>query len=116
MRQAGVIAAAGILALEEGIERLAEDHAKASRLATGLAELGLPVDLGQVQTNMVFLHLPAADSARMCDHLRLNNILVSGRGTLRLVTHRDVSNGDIDTVLAAMGSFRGSRQTDSPQG
>ncbi|HZV80888.1 MAG TPA: low-specificity L-threonine aldolase [Geobacteraceae bacterium] len=105
MRQAGVLAAAGILALGEGIDRLSDDHANARRLAAGLAELGLPVDPGQVQTNMVFLRLQPAESARLSDHLRRSSILVSGRDVLRLVTHRDVSAGDIDTVLAAIRAF-----------
>jgi len=106
MRQAGILAAAGIVALEEGIERLEEDHANARRLANGLAELGLPADPFEVQTNMVFLHLPQAKSARLVEHLRRRNILVSGRDTLRLVTHRDVSAEDIDTVIASCGEFQ----------
>jgi threonine aldolase len=106
MRQAGIIAAAGIIALEEGMERLAEDHANARRLAEGLAELGLPVDPATVQTNMVFLHLPQEECAELTLCLRVRNILVSGRGCLRLVTHRDVSAEDIETVIAACGEFR----------
>jgi len=105
MRQAGVIAAAGIVALEEGIGRLEQDHANARRLAEGLAKLGLPVDPSEVQTNMVFLHLPPAETERLVEHLRRCNILVSGREALRLVTHRDVSTDDIGTVLAAVRGF-----------
>ncbi len=105
MRQAGVLAAAGILALEEGMGRLAEDHGNARRLSAGLADLGLPVSPGEVQTNMVFLHLPPAEAGRLCAHLRQHNILIAGRDSLRLVTHRDVSRDDIDTVLAAIGEF-----------
>jgi len=105
MRQAGILAAAGIVALEEGIERLANDHANARRLAKGLAEMGLPVDPSEVQTNMVFLRLPPAEAGRLVEHLRRCNILVSGREALRLVTHRDVSAEDIDTVLAAVRGF-----------
>jgi threonine aldolase len=109
MRQAGIIAAAGIIALEEGLERLAEDHANARRLAEGLAELGLPVDPATVQTNMVFLNLPQEECAELTLCLRVRNILVSGRGCLRLVTHRDVSAEDIETVIAACGEFRRSK-------
>jgi len=105
MRQAGILAAAGIVALEEGMGRLEEDHANARRLAEGLAELGLPVDPSEVQTNMVFLRLPPAEAGRLVEHLRRCNILVSGREALRLVTHRDVSTADIDTVLAAVRGF-----------
>jgi len=105
MRQAGILAAAGIVALEEGIERLEEDHANARRLAEGLAELGLPVDPSEVQTNMVFLCLPQSESKRLVSHLCQRGILVFGREEIRLVTHRDVSAEDIDTVLAAVRSY-----------
>ncbi len=105
MRQAGILAAAGIVALEEGMGRLEQDHANARRLAQGLADLGLPVDPSGVQTNMVFLHLPAAETARLVEHLRRRTILVSGRDTLRLVTHRDVSAADIEAVIAACGEW-----------
>jgi threonine aldolase len=53
MRQAGIVAAAGVYALEHNIERLADDHARARRLAEGLSEAGVPVDLEQVETNFV---------------------------------------------------------------
>ena len=105
MRQAGIIAAAGVIALEEGLERLAEDHANARRLAKGLAGLGLLVDLDEVQTNMVFLRLLPEECTELALCLRLRNILVSGRECLRLVTHRDVSAEDIETVIAACGEF-----------
>src|SRR2546421_2291041 len=55
MRQAGIVAAAGLYALDHHVERLADDHARARRLAEGLAEAGLPVDLEQVETNFVQL-------------------------------------------------------------
>src|SRR2546430_4296939 len=57
MRQAGIVAAAGVYALEHNPERLADDHAPARRLAEGLADAGLPVDLEQVQTNFVQLNV-----------------------------------------------------------
>lgn len=106
MRQAGILAAAGIAALEEGIERLAKDHAKAKRLAQGLAQLGLPVNPDEVQTNMVFLQLPPATTDQLSLSLKQRGILVSGRGSIRLVTHRDVSTADIDTVIAACAAFK----------
>ena len=55
MRQAGIVAAAGVYAFDHHIERLAEDHARAKRLAEGLAEAGLPVDVDEVETNFVQL-------------------------------------------------------------
>jgi threonine aldolase len=106
MRQAGILAAAGLLALEEGGERLAEDHANARRLATGLAEMGLPVDPAAVQTNMVFVPLPPTTATELAAFLRESGILVAGREALRLVTHRDVTAPDIDRVIAAWGEFR----------
>ncbi len=59
MRQAGIVAAAGLYALDHHVERLADDHEHARRLAHGLAEAGLPVDLGQVETNFVFVDVGA---------------------------------------------------------
>ena len=106
MRQAGILAAAGLLALEEGMEQLAQDHDNARRLATGLAELGLPVDPAAVQTNMVFVPLPPSTAAELTAFLRERGILVAGREALRLVTHRDVTAPDIDRVIAAWGEFR----------
>ncbi len=105
MRQAGIVAAAGIVALEEGIERLATDHVNALRLAEGLAGLGLPVDPAGVQTNMAFVRLPAKERERLSRFLTERNILVSGRDAIRLVTHRNVSARDIETVIAACGDF-----------
>ena len=64
MRQAGIVAAAGVYALEHHVERLAEDHARARRLADGWHEAGLPVDLEQVETNFVQLDLGGARSGR----------------------------------------------------
>lgn len=105
MRQAGVVAAAGIVALEEGIDRLAGDHRNARRLAAGLAAAGLPVAPAAVQTNMVFLCLAAPERERFASFLRERGVLVSGRDTIRLVTHRDVSADDIETVIAAGRAF-----------
>jgi threonine aldolase len=106
MRQAGIIASAGIIALEEGMARLAEDHEHARRLAGGLAALGLPVDPAGVQTNMIFVPLPPDVAADLTAFLRDRGILVAGREALRLVTHRDVSAPDIDRVIAAWEEFR----------
>jgi threonine aldolase len=105
MRQAGILAAAGLVALEEGMARLAEDHAHAARLADGLAGMGLAVDQARVQTNMVFVHLPAGERQGLTAFLAERGILVSGRDSLRLVTHRDVSAEDMDTVLAAVRQY-----------
>jgi threonine aldolase len=103
MRQVGVLAAAGLYALEHNVERLAEDHANATLLARGLAEAGLKVD--PVQTNMVFAALPAESVAPLARHLETQGVkaLVSPR--LRLVTHLDVGRAEIERAVGIFGSF-----------
>jgi len=106
MRQAGILAAAGIVALTSGVERLAEDHANATRLAEGLAETGVPgIDPAAVQTNMVFLSLDEEKKAGLTAHLAEKGILVAGRETIRIVTHCDVTEDDIRQVIRACGEF-----------
>jgi len=106
MRQAGILAAAGVVALEHNVERLAQDHANADRLAAGLAGIEeLAVDPAGAQTNMVFVDLPRERSAALVDYLRERGVLVIGRGRLRLVTHLDVTRNAIDRAVAAFKSF-----------
>jgi len=106
MRQAGVLAAAGIIALQEGVERLAEDHANARQLAEGLAEIPeLAVDPAAVQTNMVFLSPPPPLVAPLTDYLKERGILIAGRESIRLVTHRDVTAAQILTAITAFRRF-----------
>ena len=95
MRQAGVIAAAGLYSLENNVERLAEDHANAERLAKGLREAGLDVE--GPYTNMVFVKVPSG----MEDHLNKNGIKVLKGPRLRLVTHLDVDAAGIERALDA---------------
>jgi threonine aldolase len=103
MRQAGVLAAAGLIALEESPKGLAADHANAKRLAEGLAELpGVRIDPGKVATNIVIFDVQdtgqTADA--ICDQMRARHVLISGFGTaIRAVTHYDVSSADIETAL-----------------
>jgi threonine aldolase len=101
MRQAGVLAAAGLYALEHNIERLAEDHANAERLAQGLGALGLPV---QQHTNMVFLTPPTERVARLVEALRAQGVLVLPGARMRLVTHLDVDARGIERALAAFAN------------
>jgi threonine aldolase len=103
MRQAGLIAAAGLHALEHNVARLAEDHANAARLAGGLREAGFEVE--GPYTNMLFVKAPAG----FADHMVNNEILVLGGPRMRLVTHLDVSAAGIDRALAAARSFRAAR-------
>lgn len=111
MRQVGVLAAAARVALRTGVERLAEDHANARRLAEGLAELSdEAVDLSAVQTNMVYLNLgPFGMRAEDVSELLLKeSILTFGAGSsMRLVTHRDVSAGQVDVALKTIQKVLG---------
>jgi threonine aldolase len=100
MRQAGVLAAAGLHALENNVDRLAEDHANAERLARGLRDAGYEVETPQ--TNMVFVKVPPG----FADHLVNNEILVLAGPRLRLVTHLDVDAVAIERTLSAVRSFR----------
>lgn len=106
MRQAGILAAAGIVALQNQVARLEEDHANAQLLAEGLAGIDeLEVDLAAVQTNMVFVKLESARSAALTDHLKNRGILVSRGEVMRLVTHLDTTAEDIKTVTATVRDF-----------
>ncbi len=106
MRQAGVLAAAGIHALENNVERLAEDHRNAGELAAGLSGVdGLDVDMDAVQTNMVFVTMNPERQARLLDYLKERGILAGGYGQLRLVTHHDFDAADIPAVIAAFKAF-----------
>ena len=101
MRQVGVLAATGIVALKSTVQRLADDHANARRLADGLRSIpGIVLETEKPETNMVYFHLaPAAKvtPAEMLDQLKQRGILAD----LRLVTHYWVSAADVDRVLAA---------------
>ncbi len=100
MRQAGVLAAAGLVALETMPQRLHEDHARARRLAEGLdGHPGLALDLASVQTNMVYLRVadPAAFAERCGEHgVRFNPV---GPDRVRLVLHHQVSDEDVEEAL-----------------
>lgn len=102
MRQCGILAAAGLYALEHNVDRLAEDHENAAHLAQHLRELpGVSVDESLVQTNMVFLSLQGHDPKQVADFLKTRGILVFPSSTMRLVTHLDIHKGDLLTVVKA---------------
>ncbi|HZZ94507.1 MAG TPA: low-specificity L-threonine aldolase [Usitatibacter sp.] len=103
MRQAGILAAAGLHALEHNVERLAEDHANAERLAKGLAATGLKVE--PVQTNMVFASIPRESVAPLKAHLESQGIVALVGPRIRLVTHLDVDAAGINRAVAAFASF-----------
>jgi threonine aldolase len=106
MRQVGVLAAAGIVALERMVDRLAEDHANARRLGEGLAKLpGLRVDLASVQTNIVIVRVergPAATAELVAGcAARKIKVHAMGPAAIRCVTHKDVDADDISRTLEA---------------
>ncbi len=106
MRQAGILAAAALVALETMVDRLAEDHANAHALAEGLAEIpGIEIDLKRVQTNIVIFAVrsPRVDAAAFVRGLAGRGVLAHqiSPDSIRLVTHKDVSREDITAALSA---------------
>ena len=103
MRQAGVLAAAGLVALEESPKQLPEDHANAKRLAEGVAELpGVKIDPEKVITNIVIFDVAETGQTAdaICAQLRERSVLASGFGSsIRMVTHCDVAREDIEKAL-----------------
>ena len=109
MRQAGVIAAAGLVAMQQMIDRLAEDHANARRLAEGLVKLsGVSLDLATVQTNIVIFRVrrpaDAEELTRGC-LARKVKIHAIGPTAIRCVTHKDVDAEDIARALDAFAEI-----------
>ncbi len=106
MRQAGIIAAAGLYALEHHVERLSVDHDNAQRLAQGLANLrGTDIDPKRVETNLVFFHLKPESgwsAPGFAQAVREHGVEIGAFGPtlIRAVTHLDVSREDIDAALA----------------
>jgi threonine aldolase len=104
MRQAGVLAAAGIVALDEMVERLADDHANARKLAEGLAEMpGISIDANQIHTNIVYFGVNRKDMTveELVKRLDDNGarMLPVGTGRIRAVTHYHITAEDIDYTL-----------------
>jgi len=112
MRQAGIIAAAGLVALEQELPRLYEDHKKATRVAEVLAELpGVRPDLATVQTNMILFELQREDmtASQLCERLAEYDIIAAARSEvqIRFVLHRDVSLDDTEQVCIALEKVLG---------
>jgi threonine aldolase len=104
MRQAGILAAAGIVALNEMVDRLADDHANARKLAEGLSAIdGLLVDLEHIKSNIVFFTITRADLTpqELTGRLKAEGVLVGPKAPdqIRAVTHYQVSSDDIDHAL-----------------
>lgn len=107
LRQAGVLAAAGIVGITEMVERLADDHANAAALAQGLAQIdGIEIDPATVETNIVFFTLthPEITPVQLAQGLRSRNVLINASAArrMRAVTNYHVTREDVDTVLAAI--------------
>jgi threonine aldolase len=104
MRQAGIVAAAGVYALDHNVERLADDHVRARRLAEGLVAAGVPVDLDRVETNFVQVNvgelgLDGSDGLARLAEAGVGFSATPHRGVLRAVTHLDIDDDDIDQAI-----------------
>jgi threonine aldolase len=112
MRQAGVLAAAGLVALHDGVTRLSEDHRRARRLAEGLGRVpGVTIDLATVQTNIVRFDIAGLGytTGAFADRMRQRGVKVSGGAApsgVRMVVHRHIDDEAIDQALAAAGELR----------
>ena len=107
MRQAGILAAAGMIALRDGVERLKDDHEHAARLASALESIsGVTVRPGWTQTNMVWLDFDTAAGDALREYASGHGALISSYGTsCRIVTHRDVSSDDVDVLSKIIRDF-----------
>jgi threonine aldolase len=109
MRQVGILAAAGLIALEESPKRLHIDHENARRLAEGVANLrGVAIDAEKVQTNIVIFDVSATGktSAEICDGLKKDEIYAIPFGArVRMVTHCDVSREDIEKTINSLAKI-----------
>jgi len=104
MRQAGIVAAAALHALDHHIDRLADDHALARRFADGIA--GLPgIAVEPPQSNIVFAELKSERAAGLIPHLQSRGVLATGLHRLRFVTHLDVDAAGVDRAVAAMREY-----------
>ena len=107
MRQAGILAAAGIFALSNNIQRLEKDHENALTLARGLSEINnIQIDLQTVQTNIIFADIKA-DMDALCNFLKKKGIIIDKSNNLRLVTPLDISTKNIEVAIKAFKAFFG---------
>ncbi len=104
MRQAGILAACGLYALDNNIARLSQDHDRAKRLAEGLSEIdGLPV---RCETNMVYIEPKAQHHEALYQYTLENNLLIGKQGLpVRLVTHLDLDDSGVDRAVSIIRSF-----------
>lgn len=108
MRQAGVLAAAGLFALENNVDRIAEDHHLAQHLADKLNQFdAVEILYGGAQTNMVFFRLIDRDPEEFESFARNNGVLFTGRGMVRMVAHKDVSTAEVNDAVDRLAGFLG---------
>lgn len=106
MRQTGIVAAAGLYALENNIERLAEDHEHAQMLAEGLSQIeDIDVQQNEAQTNMAFFSMEEGKAEQLALFLKKRGILITPGKTTRMVTHLDITGDDILFVLNEIRHF-----------
>ena len=106
MRQAGVLAAAGIYALQNNVARLAHDHENARALASALGAIdAVKVDYAASQTNMVYMSVEPTLTEALRQFLKQRGILIGGGHTIRLVLHLDIAPEDVHTVAGAVKTF-----------
>ena len=110
MRQAGMLAAACLYALDHHVDRLADDHANAVRLAEGLREIDR-LNVRGPFTNMVFIDVPSDDVAALGAHLRDSGIVATVGINTRFVTHLDADRGKIDRVIGVIKAFYAHRSS-----
>jgi threonine aldolase len=115
MRQVGIIAAAGIYALDHHLERLKEDHQNAKRLAVGLKELkGVSIEPKHVETNIVIFDIAdtGMTASQVAEAIKKEGVLIHafGKTQIRLVTHLDASNDDIEGALKAFEKVFGKKR------
>lgn len=103
MRQAGILAAAGLYALKHNVARLREDHDNAAWLAAQLKEIG--ADVMRHDTNMLFVRVGEENAAALGEHLRAQDILINASPVVRLVTHLDVSREQLEQLVAHWQAF-----------
>jgi len=104
MRQVGILAAAGIHALDHHVDRLEEDHVNAASLAAGLSAR-TPIAVQPPQTNIVFVDVAAADVQPLREHLERAGLIVTVGNRTRMVTHLDVSAADVGRTVDAFAAF-----------
>ncbi len=118
MRQAGIVGAAALYALDHHVDRIADDHRRARRLADGLVAAGLKVDLDQVETNFVQIDV-GPERADALERMKQHGVLVSTTvhpTVVRAVTHLDITDADVETAIAAIPAALTLTRTGAPAG